>query len=415
MKLTERGRTVLMHVFVSFAAFGITVSHRPDSMLNPQFWAEDGKMWFAQAYNNGIVYSLFTTEAGYFQTISRLVAAIAQFVPFAYAPFVFNFAAISIKVLVANFILSSRLANAVPNIWGRGFLAFIYLALPHSFETTANLTNAQWHLALLAFLILISSSSEKPAWKIFDVVMVALSALSGPFCILLLPIAVITYLKTRDNRIAPLALILLGAAFVQLTCIFLIGRPAYAPLGAEIGLFFRIVGGHLFFDAIFGDRNYGRMISYGWWNDILAAIVVPAGLTASAYAFVRAKFELRMLLVFAAMVVTAALISPVISRDVPQWVAMWPETGGSRYWMIPIFAFLASIFSIAVDRENKLPRRAAVLVLLLSSIGVITDWSHPKFADLDFQGHALRFEAASAGESVIIPINPNWEMTLVKK
>lgn len=404
-----------MHMIAALAAFGITVSHRPDSILNPQFWAEDGKMWFAQAYNNGILYSLFTTEAGYFQTISRLVAAAAQFVPFAYAPFVFNFAAISVKVLVANFILSSRLATAVPNIWARAILAFIYLALPHSYETTANLTNAQWHLALLSFLILISSPSEKPAWKIFDMAMVALSAFSGPFCILLLPIAAIKYLKTWEKRVLPLASILLIGAVVQVSCLLLIGRPLKEPLGAELGLFFRIVGGHLFFDAIFGDKNYGRIIRFGWWNDIWAFIVFAAGFSAGVYSFIRAKLELRLLLIFAGLVVTAALISPVISRDVPQWTVMWPETGGSRYWMIPIFAFLTSIFAIAVDREIKAPRFAAAFVLMLSIIGIVSDWSHPQFADLDFRSHVTRFESASSGETVVIPINPNWEMTLIKK
>ena len=83
--------------------------------------------------------------------------------------------------------------------------------------------------------------------------------------------------------------------------------------------------------------------------------------------------------------------------------------------MFHILGFLASFFSCSVVIDNNLLIRAAVLLFLVSLIGVIADLLHPKFANMDFQGHALRFEAASAGESVIIPINPNWEMTLVKK
>lgn len=31
----------------------IVISRRPDAVTNAQFWAEDGKYWFAAAYNHG--------------------------------------------------------------------------------------------------------------------------------------------------------------------------------------------------------------------------------------------------------------------------------------------------------------------------------------------------------------------------
>ena len=230
-------RTVLLYLAAAIAAFLITVSHRPDAMLNPQFWAEDGKVWYQQAYNSGVIVSLFTPEAGYFQSISRLVAGIAQLVPFAYAPFIFNFAAISVKVAVVIFILSSRLTKAAPSLLVRGLLAFLYLALPHSFETTSNLTNAQWHLAMLSFLIIIAVPSERMAWRIFDIVVIALSAFSGPFCLLLVPVALIRFFVTRERRLVPLISILLTASAVQLTSLVFVERPSRQPLGAEPGLF----------------------------------------------------------------------------------------------------------------------------------------------------------------------------------
>ena len=53
--------------------------------------------------------------------------------------------------------------------------------------------------------------------------------------------------------------------------------------------------------------------------------------------------------------------------------------------------------------------------LLLSLVGIIADWKHPRFEDMKFAEHAARFEEAPAGQEVVIPINPNWEMQLVKK
>ncbi len=411
----DRRRTALLISGAALIAFLITVSHRPDALLNPQFWAEDGKMWYQQAYNNGILTSLITSEAGYFQTVSRIVAAVTQLVPLAQTPLIFNLTAISIKVSVALFILSSRLDRAVPSNSLRAAFAFIYLVLPQSYETTANLTNAQWHLAFLSFLIIIAAPSRTVAWRIFDIGVVVLSAFSGPLCLLLVPVVLIRYYLTRESRLVPLIFIFLVGSAVQMTSLLLFERPSKQPLGAEPGLFFRIVGGHLFFDSIFGDKNYGRVIRLGWWTDISAFFVCLAGFTASVYAFIRGNLELRLMMLFSVLIIAGALISPAVSSDVPQWTAMWPEMVGSRYWLIPTFCFFACIVTIAVRSETRWIRSSAVGVLCLSLIGIVADWKHPRFVDLKFAEHAARFEEAPAGQEVVIPINPNWEMQLVKK
>ena len=413
--LPDKRRSVLPYSIAAVVGFLITVSHRPDAMLNPQFWAEDGKMWFQQAYNNGVIVSLFTPEAGYFQSISRIVAALSQLAPLAYAPFIFNFAAISAKVGVALFILSPRLERTVPNVAVRAVFAFIYLGLPHSFETTANLTNVQWHLAMLCFLVLIAAPGERLVWRIFDVAAVAISAFSGPFCLLLVPVALIKFYVTRERRLIPLIGILLAASTVQAASLFLFERPSSQPLDAEPGLFFRIVGGHLFFDSIFGDKNYGRLLKLGWWTEINAFFVCIFGSATVAYAFIRAKLELRLLILFSTLIVAGALISPAVSSDMPQWQAMVPEISGSRYWMIPIFCIFACLITVAAKSEFRAVRYASIGLLFLSLVGIVADWKHPQFIDMRFAEHAASFETALAGQEVVIPINPDWEMRLVKK
>ncbi len=413
--MPDRRRSAILYSIAAVAAFFITVSHRPDSMLNPQFWAEDGKMWYQQAYNNGVLVSLFTPEAGYFQTISRLVAGLSQLASLAYAPYIFNFAAISAKVIVVLFILSSRLEKSIPSVWVRAILAFIYLCLPHSFETTANLTNVQWHLALLCFLVIIAVPSKKVAWRVFDISVVAISAFSGPFCLLLVPVVSIKFYMTREKRLIPLISILLVASVVQITSLILFERPSRQPLGAELGLFFQIVGGHLFFDSIFGDKNYGRLIKLGWWTEVSAFIVCIFGFAAVGYAFLRAELDLRLFVLFSALIVAGALISPAVSSDMPQWQAMLPEIAGSRYWMIPIFCFFACLITIAAKSDLRPVRYATIAVLFMSLVGIVADWKHPRFNDLRFPEYVESFERATPGQEVVIPINPNWEMRLIKK
>ena len=404
------------YVLSSAVAFLIILSRRPDAILNPQFWAEDGKVWYADAYNHGVIYSFFTPVAGYYQTISRLVAFFAQAFPFAYAPLIFNLAAISVKILVVNFLLSSRLSNLIPSLAGRILIAFIYLAIPHSHETNANLTNAQWHLAFLSFLIIIATPNAKTLWKIFDFAAILVSALSGPFCLLLLPIAAIKWAKSRENWKVVLLIILAVGAIIQISSILTNERPSQQPLGASFGLFLKIIGGHLFVSSIVGEKIYERIINYSLWNEGVAFFVNLVGFGLLIYTFIKSKFELRLLIIFSAMICFGAFVSPAVSSEVPQWTVMWLPGYSLRYWMIPIFCYLLALLYLAKNAEISLVRYVSIALLVLASGGIAADWNYPKFKDFEFQKYAAEFENAPAGQEVLIPINPDsWEMRLVKK
>ena len=130
---------------VSGLLFGIVLFVRcPATLLHPEFWAEDGVIWYADAYSAGW-HSLFFPQNGYLQTISRLLALSAQGLPLLWAPGLFAAAALIVQIVAATFLVSARMSQVWPSLWGRILFAFIYVALPNSFETHLNLTNAQWH------------------------------------------------------------------------------------------------------------------------------------------------------------------------------------------------------------------------------------------------------------------------------
>ncbi len=402
--------------FLSFvAAILIIYSRRPDVFTNPQFWAEDGRVWYAQAYNQGIVYSLTTPEAGYFQTISRLTAIFSQFAPFDYAPLIFNLVAVATKIMVVQFILSKRLTNLLPAVWMRLFAAFFYLAIPHSFETHANLTNAQWHLALASFLIIIAAPATTKLWKIFDFALVSISAVSGPCCLLLLPVVLIKYYNERSKRILTLLIIIAVGCFIQGTSLLIFERPSHAPLGANINLFLRILGGHLFVSSIFGQNGYLWTIDRPFWKDGVSVAINLLGLGLIIYGFLKTNLELRLLTIFSVLIVIGAFVSPAVSDVTPQWEILRYPTIGSRYWLIPIFCFVLLLFWIARNAENKIVRWIAAILLILSPIGIYQDWQYPPFIDLNFPKYAAEFNNAPIGSETIIPINPNWDMSLKKK
>ena len=408
-------RQNLIYAAVLIISLLLIFSRRPDAVLNPQFWAEDGKIWFEQAYHNGIITSIFTPEAGYFQTISRIVAAFSQFFPFEYAPSIFNFSAISAKLLVVFFLSSNRLERLLPDLPARLFAVFIYLALPHSYETHANLTNVQWHLALLSCLIITAVPSEKKVWKIFDYAVIAISAVSGPFCLLLFPVAVIKYWFEKDKRTLILLAILSIGCVIQGISLTVNERPTRAPLGASVKLFMKIVGGHWFAASLVGEKGLAWTLNKPFWKDGVSVIINLAGFGLLIYAFLKSKTELRLLLIFSALIVITALISPAAAGDVPQWSVMWFAPVGSRYWLIPIFSLFLAVFWLARNSPHKIMRHVSTGLLVISLIGIAADWKYQPYTDFEFQKYAARFNEAASGEEVLIPINPNWEMRLVKK
>lgn len=410
----EEGYT--FYLLSIYASVLILFTRRPDVFQNPQFWAEDGKIWYEQAYHQGLFFSLTTPVAGYLQTICRLVATFSQLFPLAYAPLIFNLTAIVAKVLVVQFILSKRLTNCLPALWMRLLVAFLYLAVPHSYEAHGNLTNVQWHLALLSCFIIISTPAATKLWKTFDFIAIVVSTLSGPFCLFLLPIALIKYYYHRNNWILTLIIVMAGGCIVQGISILAIERPSRAALGANINRFLLILGGQVFFSTIFGETGFFWTYLHPFWKDSVAVIINLIGLGLFGYAAIKSNLELRLLMLFAVFIMVGALVYPAASNNPPQWDILFYPLAGTRYWMIPIFCCLVVLCWIARSAPHKIMRLVATVFLLLAPIGICLDWQYTPYKDYTFQKYVYDFDTAPSGTEVKIPTNPpNWEMNLKKK
>jgi hypothetical protein len=404
-----------LYILLFISAFSIIVLRRPDAILNPQFWAEDGALWYANAYNDGIR-SVLIPQNGYLQTISRIVAAIAQFLPFEWAPLIFNGVAIFIQILPVIFLLSSRFSALIPNRYNRIFLSILYLALPNSWEIHANLTNAQWHLALLAFMVIVAKPDTRPVWRCFDTGVVLLSGLSGPFSILLVPIAAIRIWLDRERWLIVLFLLVSASALVQTLCLLLAWQTrSQMFLGATPELLVRILSGQVFLGALIGQGGYSWVVSSSEWRFIPALFIALIGLTVMIYALLKGPVELRFFIIFALLTFSTALISPQASATNPQWQVLTLPGVGGRYWFIPMLAFISVLIWMLRKSSSPKLRLLAMMALAVMLIGIIMDWQQPPYVDLNFKEHAHRFEGSPIGTEIVIPINPpGWYMSLTK-
>ena len=85
--------------------FLLLFARRPDALLNAQFWAEDGVIFFHSALLDG-VHSLLVPYSGYVHVIPRLVAFAALALPFAFQPLAYDVAALAIAAGVLTLFVS---------------------------------------------------------------------------------------------------------------------------------------------------------------------------------------------------------------------------------------------------------------------------------------------------------------------
>ncbi len=380
----------------------------PAGLLDANFWGEDGWVWYPDAYRSGAT-SLLWPHSGYLQTFPRLLALLSLPFPLAWAPTLFAVAALLVRLLPPLFLLSARFDAPWPNPGARFALSALYICLPNSFEEFANATNSQWHLALLAFLVVAASPPHTVIGHLADAAILLVSGLTGPFCILLLPIGLWAWLAERNaRRFATLVQIALYAAvqilFVTQTAAQT--RPAVA-LGAGFFAFARIFALQVELGALLGIHIMARIAQDAPWRNApaLPAIVTVLGLAAGLAAFVRGGRLFRMFAVFGALILAAALLSPVVGDDAPAWVSLAIPGAGQRYYLMPMLAVIAAALTLAADRSAWL-RWPGIGLCAALAVGVAGDWSYPDMAKTDFVARARLFATSPSGTAMTFPIHP---------
>jgi hypothetical protein len=402
------GAPLQILVFIICAA--LVISHRPDAISNPQFFAEDGTIWFPEAYMSGWLAALFHSRNGYFQTLPRLAASIALLVPFRFAPLVENLIGILVQVAPVNILLSARCRNFAP-LWTRALMAVLYLCLPNTRELDVAIEEGMWHLGLLACLLVLACPPPNWRWKAADLSIILLSGLSGPFSVFLLPVAAAYWWFQRARwRLIVSAAITLSAV-IQLVSLLSSAEAtrSHAILGATPKLFVQLLAGQVYLAAMLGEA--GLQIHR---SSLVLAAAAIAGSAIVAYCFWTARLEWKLLLAFCMLVFAASLKSPMVSMTVPQWQVL-RDASGIRYWFFPMIGFVWALAWCATVGGSGLFRFAGAAGLLLTCAGIIRDWKYLPYTDHHFKASAAKFEAAAPGTMVNIPIFPDgWTMRLVK-
>ena len=398
------------------AAFAIALPliflRDPSLFTRPQFWAEDGKVWYAQAYNQGWLYALFQPLNGYLSILPRLGAGAALLVPFRWAPLMMALEGLLFQALPIPILLSARCRNWAPLSF-RLLFAAVYIAIPDAREVHIVCTNSIWHLALIAVLLAFAAAPRSLFGRLFDIILFALAGASGPFALVLLPLLLVFWWIRRQRWSLILFPILAAGSVVQLALLGHYQKVRHLRfLGATMARFVRIVGGNIFWAALRGSRAYGYEHSL-----VPCLIAFLIGVAVIAYCSRKASLEVRLFFLFCLGILVASLCSPLLApTSLPLWEAIL-RTPSIRYWYFPSLMFLWSLLWCACYARSRIFRVTGVLLSLILLQGIVRDWCIPPLENLHFPEYAAQFDAATPGTTMNIPLNPppEWFMEITKK
>lgn len=350
---------------VPLLAFAVLAARRPASLFQADFWAEDGWRWYPDAYNDGWR-TLFSPYAGYLQSICRLVGLAAQPFPLAWAPTIFALSALVIQLGAAMLLVSSRLDHVWPHRASRVLFALIYLLLPNSFEVYANLTNAQWHLSLIAFLLLAARPARTAGGRLADLMLIALSGSSGPFSLFLLPVSIWQSWRKRDSDSTWKLAVILVCSIVQACVAVGAGRGAAPLLGAGPRRLATIVALQIIAGTELGRHVMPRLIPMSAWQDGVIPILVTGIAGSLAIVALRSGGTmLRQFALYAALVGVAGLLRPATGSATPAWQLFAMPDIGDRYYLIPMLAWIGVLFTLTGASRTSVRRTAYVLIALV--------------------------------------------------
>lgn len=185
--------------WVILACLALLFARKTDSFLNPQFWAEDGPVYFTTARIEGLASIVRPYEAPY--VIHRVIAYAGSFVPVRYAPHFYTFSCLIITLAVLAYIAQARIDARY-----RGWMAIAAVCVPQTGEVLLFLNNIHWILALAMLVMAIARDPDSRAGKVFESVALFLMCVDGHFVFLFGPLFVIRALRWRT----PYSFVLVG-------------------------------------------------------------------------------------------------------------------------------------------------------------------------------------------------------------
>ena len=415
---TVKSRNHSAALLTFMAVFIFLAAKSPDALTNPQFWAEDGTIFFQQQFEH-VLPQLLVPYAGYLHLIPRLIAYLANALPYKDAPLFYNLSALLIDT--GALLYFCRKSKFLAHGW---IPVLVFMFSPSSGEIFGSLTNVQWFVQLALFAAVIFPFSHEKRAKsfgrqVFDNLTILVMALTGPFSIICLLVGgalrVEHNLQIRLNRN--------GSKYESSLWDRLNHRAlAIASIGAIIQVAYLLSGTGRHNTHPFSISVVEELVLLATQQHMFGCILLPRGLlllillALGVVGLVRYRLRLSYRAeACAAMLAFAYIQILAIACENTGLTIVDPFTmGGDRYF---VFAKIAIWMSVAAALRSKKEPNNVDLELLVPAALIYIAILNPSLLQRkplpDMHWRQLSKYLSAQRKGLAIPINPSsWYITV---
>jgi len=386
--MSQQQKKVLWSTLIGVSVF--LFLRRPDAILSPQFWAEDGVIFFKQSLENGP--SFFIPHAGYLHLIPRIVAFFSSFASICIIPNIYNYFSVITTIFVASKIMSERW-----HIPYKPLISLSIILVPHSGEIFSNITNLQWITSILILILVLQDNPKNYLQTISDFSLLLLVGLTGPFVVLFLPL-IIYRLFLRGRNPYNYAIIFLSIILACTQTYFMINSNCEIPGNQNLNIDHWI---NVIANRLAGTIFFGAVLSEGLNRKLLLLLTVVL-IFFIIYSIKDCKSK-EYPLIFMIAGVSIFLAVCYKFREIPE--ILIPFNNGDRYFYLPRLLIVWSLI-VSLKHYNRYVKIASATILTIILFSSLIWYPKQKYVDYKWKIYCERIDRVQ-NTTISIPINPD--------
>ena len=388
----------------------LLVLRRPDAVMNAQFWAEDGRVFFHDAFYHEA--SLFTPARSYIHFVPRLIAIFANPFPVIYIPLIYNCFAILLASICTAWFSLPHFRHIIGSDTLRVVACVLISLIPAAGTVLMNITNCQWYLFIWCTLACFQPFSGIKS-KIVMLCVYLMFLLSQIITLILFPLWVIRAIAVPKDR--KISIVFAAAHIIYALCAVVFLRATSESSGefhilnflpATVKFIVTRVGLMSLLGAGFVEthipHNRHTIILAGLFLLIPAIVVILRGRDQPGFMIHTAAFLF--------LTVASVAAFPIFrNRQPPE--TMYFDVSGARYFFLGITLFYIWVLDVVGKfRFDSLVRYGALGVLILMVFAATNNiFNVQKFEDTEWPMWAEGFEQVRNTGSKFpfdVPVNP---------
>jgi len=333
------------NITVLISSILLIIVRHIDFFKFPRFWAEEGKVYFLDAYTNGIS-SLLHGHQGYYSIIPNFATYFSTLVPLEYAPIVTTFIAFLVQVLPFYLIFINK-AIFFDSSLKKFIASLIVLFVAQTGPIWLNTISSQFHFIVILFIIMLDDKSKiLKSTKNIYFILVFLSGMSGIPSNILTPFFFLKYLKSKLKTNLYLFIILVFTTLIQIG--FILGSNGLQRVNTNFSLYsVRRLGERLFENSIIYPIFYSNSL-------YLTVLVLPL-----IYLLFNVIKKNNNYCIFFS---TSFLLSTIML------VTSIRMIGGDRYFYASSVIFILGLHAIIFDKLRKKWIKGIALTYMVTAI-----------------------------------------------